>query len=81
MAWDVLQCARQLVAADIVAEWVMTDADTYAALVPFNMVQSVRFYGLDHPIRAAMHQLLGGGADDEVKARASQILEALRKAY
>lgn len=81
MAWDVLQCARQLVAADIVAEWVMTDADTYAALAPGNMLQSVRFYGLDHPIRAAMHRLLGGDADDEFKTRASQILEALRIAY
>lgn len=80
MAWDVLMCARRPEAADILAEWVMTEPEAYSALVPSNLLQNVRFYGLDHPIRAAMHRILSETTDEEIGRRASQILEALRRA-
>jgi len=79
MAWDVLMCARRPEAAEILAEWVTASPEAYSTLVPSNLLQNVRFYGLDHPIRAAMHRILGGATDEEISRRASGILEALRR--
>jgi len=79
MAWDVLMCARRPEAAEIMAEWVPVDPETYKGLAPFNLLQNVRFYGLDHPIRAAMHRILAKEPDAETSRRVSEILEALRR--
>lgn len=82
MAFDVLQCAHRGEAADVLAEWV-TEADdkTWSALAASHQLGNVRFYGLDRPMRAAMHRILEGTPPDTVKLRVSEVLEALRRAY
>jgi hypothetical protein len=80
MAFDVLLCARRGEATSILADWVTkADDDTYRQLNPSHGLTNVKFYGLDRPMRSAMHRILEQSPGGSVKKRASEILEALRR--
>jgi hypothetical protein len=81
-AFDVLQIARREAVVDVLVHWITKADDAhFERLQPANMLGNVKFYGLDGPIRDAMYTLLERQSDKNVRKRAMNLLEAVRRAY
>ncbi len=79
-AFVLLVSLRSAEAIRVISEWVTQSSDErYKILQPASILSNVRYYGLDSGLRRAMYKVLQAPFSEEIKRRASVILESVRQ--